>query len=66
MIIDIVVAEIFVADHTDRLMIAHIVADYTLIKSMIVVDTQIVDNVTNIEIADIVIVDILKLNRNEN
>ena len=33
---------------------------------IIVVDTQIVDNVTDIKIVDIIVVNILKSNRNEN
>ena len=33
---------------------------------MIVVDTQTANNVTNIKIADIVVVDILKSSQNEN
>ena len=47
-------------------MIAHIVADYMSIKNIIVVDTQIVDNVINIKIVNIVAVDILKSSRNES
>ena len=66
MVADIVVAEIFVADHTDRLMVAHTAADYTSIESMIVVNTQTADNVTDIKTADIAVVDTLKSSRNES
>ena len=66
MITDIVVVKIFVVDHINRLIIAHIVVDYTSIKNIIIVNTQIADNVINIKIADIAVIDILKLNRNEN
>ena len=66
MIVNIVVVEIFIVDYIDWLTIVNIVVNYTSIKNIIVVDTQIVNNVINIKIVDIVIVDILKLNRNEN
>ena len=66
MTVDIVVVEIFVADYTDRITTEHIVVDYKQIENIIVVNTQIVDNVFNIEIVNIVAVDILKSNRNEN
>ena len=66
MIVDIVVVKIFVVNCIDRLTTAHIIIDYTSIKNIIVVNTQIVDNVIDIEIVDIVIVDISKSNRNEN
>ena len=65
MIANIVVVEIFVVDYIDRLTIVHIVVNYMSIKNIIVVNTQIVNNVINIEIADIVVVNILKSNRNE-
>ena len=42
LIINISVVEIFVVDYINRLTIVYIVADYTLIKNIIVVDTQIV------------------------
>ena len=46
--------------------IEHIAADYKQIENIIVVDTQIDDSVFDIEIVNIVVVDILKSNRNEN
>ena len=46
--------------------IEHIAVDYKQIENMIVVDKQIADNVIDIETVDIVVVDILKSNRNEN
>ena len=46
--------------------IEHIVVDYKQIENIIVINTQIVNNVIDIEIADIIVVDILKSNRNEN
>ena len=66
MIVDIVIAKFFVVDHIDRITIKHIVVNYKQIKNIIVVDTQIVNNVINIKIVDIIVVDILKSNRNEN
>ena len=66
MIVNIVVVKIFVVDYIDRLTIAYIIVNYTLIENKIVVDMQIVNNVINIKIVDIIVVDILKLNRNEN
>ena len=66
LIADIVVVEIFVVDYINRLTTAHIVANYTLIKNIIIVNTQTADNVINIKIIDIVSINILKSNRNEN
>ena len=66
LIINIVVVKIFVVNRINRLTIAYIIINYTSIKNIIVVDTQIVNNVINIEIVDIVVVDISKLNQNEN
>ena len=66
MIVDIVAVEIFVVDCIDRLTTAHTAVDYTSIENMIVVNTQTVDNVINIKVADIVVVDISKSNRNKN
>ena len=66
MIVDIVIVKNFVVDYIDRLTIVHIVVNYTLIKNIIVVDTQTVNNVINTQIVDIVVVNILKSNRNEN
>ena len=66
MIVDIVVVKIFIVNYIDRLTIVHIVVNYTLIKNIIVVDTQIINNVINIKIVNIVVIDILKLNQNEN
>ena len=62
MIVDIVVIKFFVVDYIDRMLIEHIVVNYKQVKNIIVIDTQIVNNVINIKIDNSIVVNILKSN----